>query len=148
MDGTQVKFGLSDSLCHRLSRTARLLERQVEEVLRQYGLTRIGWCILLAVTEEKLRNPSDIAAFVGIDRTATSRALRTLEADGLIAREMGRDDRRTTEVSVTEKGQATLMICVPLCSEVMNRMHGDLTNEDQAMLVALLNKLAVGGKTA
>jgi DNA-binding MarR family transcriptional regulator len=49
----------------------------------------VGWCILLAVEEEGLKNPSEIAQFVGIDRTATSRALRQLEDEGLIAREMG-----------------------------------------------------------
>ena len=142
MDGSQAKFGLRDSICHHLSRTARIMERRVDEILRRYGLTRIGWCILLAVAEEGVRNPSDIAEFVGIDRTATSRALRGLENDGLISRSMGRDDRRMTEVSITPQGQARLMECLPLCREAMEQMHVRLTDEQQLQLGALLRQIA------
>jgi hypothetical protein len=82
MDGMRAKFGLHESLGFQITRTARTIERRVESGLRDYGLTRVGWCILLAVEEEGLKNPSEIAQFVGIDRTATSRALRQLEDDG------------------------------------------------------------------
>ena len=41
-------------------------------------------------THEDLRRLADIARFVGIDRTATSRALRHMEAAGLV-------DKRTID---------------------------------------------------
>lgn len=144
MDGTAPKFGLHDSIGHHISRTARLVERRVEEGLRQCGLTRIGWCILLAVEEEGKRNPSDIAKFVGIDRTATSRALRQLEADGLIRREMGREDRRTTEVSVTEKGRDCVQRTLPLCQSAMTHFHAKMSETELDELKRLLGKLADG----
>jgi hypothetical protein len=55
------KFGLHDSMGHHITRTARIVERRVEGGLRHHGLTRVGWCILLAVEEEGLKNPSEIA---------------------------------------------------------------------------------------
>jgi DNA-binding MarR family transcriptional regulator len=104
----------------------------------------VGWCILLAVEEEGLKNPSEIAQFVGIDRTATSRALRQLEDEGLIAREMGREDRRTTTVSLTEEGQMRLIQARPLCVENMDHFNAKLSAAEAAELKRLLAALESG----
>ena len=144
MDGIRAKFGLQTSLGFRITRTARTIERRVESGLRDYGLTRVSWCILLAVEEEGLKNPSEIAAFVGIDRTATSRALRQLEDDGLIAREMGREDRRTTTVSLTEEGLLRLMAARPVCKENMDHFNAKLSAEEALELKRLLAALDSG----
>jgi DNA-binding MarR family transcriptional regulator len=138
MDGMRAKFGLHNSLGFSITRTARTIERRVDSGLRDYGLTRVGWCILLALEEEGLKNPSEIAQFVGIDRTATSRALRQLEDDGLIAREMGREDRRTTTVSLTEEGLTRLVAARPLCRENMDHFNAKLSNEEALELRRLL----------
>lgn len=144
MDGSQPKYGLHDSIGHHISRSARIVERRVEESLRKHGLTRVGWCILLAVEEDGQKNPSEIAGFVGIDRTATSRALRQLESEGLISRAMGVEDRRTTEVSLTEEGRARMLKAMPLCSENMSHFASKLTASEEAQLKALLQRLTEG----
>lgn len=144
MDGSRNKFGLHDSMSHHITRTARLVERRVEGGLRAFGLTRIGWCILLAVEEEGLKNPSEIAQFAGIDRTATSRALRQLESDGLIGRQMGLTDRRTTEVTLTEEGRQRLADARPLCRENMDHFNAKLTVAEARELRRLLSVLASG----
>jgi DNA-binding MarR family transcriptional regulator len=144
MDGMRSKFGLHDSLGFQITRTARMIERRVESGLKTFGLTRVGWCILLAVEEEGLKNPSEIAQFVGIDRTATSRALRQLEDEGLIAREMGREDRRTTTVSLTEEGQMRLIQARPLCVENMDHFNAKLSPAEALQLKRLLAALDAG----
>ena len=143
MDGTQQKFGLHDSVGHNLTRTARIIDRRVEDRLRRFGLTRVGWCVLLAVAEEGKKNPSDIADFVGIDRTATSRALRVLENGGLIAREMGRDDRRTTEVRLTDLGASQFRAALPACREAISYFHEKLSTEELIVLRSLLSRLTM-----
>jgi DNA-binding MarR family transcriptional regulator len=142
MDGTRQKFGLHDSVGHHISRTARIVERRVEGNLRNFGMTRVEWCVLVAVAEEGKKNPSDIADFVGIDRTATSRALRQLEASGLIDRKMGRDDRRTTEVGLTAKGQAQFNAALPICRAAAMHFHAKLSIDELDTLRALLAKLS------
>jgi DNA-binding MarR family transcriptional regulator len=99
---------------------------------------------LLAVAEEGLQNPSDIAKFVGIDRTATSRALRQLEDDGLIGRAIGRKDRRMTVVSLTQKGFDRLIAAVPTCQENMSHFNAKLTEVEQRELRRLMTKLRDG----
>ena len=89
-------YRLHASLGYNLSLAARLQERRLDDALKTLGLSRTTWCVLLAVGVEALTQPSEIATFIGIDRTATSRALRMMEADGLLTRESGRADKRTT----------------------------------------------------
>ncbi len=141
MDSSHSQFGLLDSIGHHISKSARIVERRVEDGLRQHGLTRIGWRILLAVEEERLRKPSEIANAVGIDRTATSRALRQLEIDGLIAREMGREDRRTTEVSLTDAGRDVLNRATPMCRAALAHLERNLSPTELAELKRLLQRL-------
>lgn len=141
MDGQRPKYRLHDSIGFHATFAARLVERRVEEGLRKFGLTRVGWCILLAVAEEGLKNPSDIASFVGIDRTATSRALRALETEGLISRAIGREDRRMTEVSMTDDGYDRMIQAVPICMENMDHFNAKLTVAERSELKRLLSKL-------
>lgn len=138
------KYRLHDSIGFHATCAARLVDRRVEEGLRDFGLTRVGWCILLAVAEEGLRNPSDIARFVGIDRTATSRALRVLENEGLVSRAIGQEDRRTTEVTMTAAGYDRMFQAVPTCRETMNRFNAKLSDMERAELKRLLVKLCDG----
>lgn len=137
-------YRLHASLGYQMSLTARIQERRLEEGLRELGLTRILWCVLLAVGNEKLRNPSDIAAFVGIDRTATSRALRQMEADGLVARKTGAEDRRTTSVTLTPRGRRLLALGTPLARQNNALMEARLTERELADLRRLLLKVREG----
>ncbi|WP_375173394.1 MarR family winged helix-turn-helix transcriptional regulator [Pseudooceanicola sp.] len=110
-------YRLHESLGYHLSLAARLQERRLDEMLRTVGLNRTTWCILLAVANEGLVQPSDIAGFVGIDRTATSRALRGMEAAGLLARQSGKEDKRTRRIVLTEKGRQAVIKASPFARE-------------------------------
>ena len=134
-------YRLHDSLGYHLSIAARLQERRLDEYLRTLGLTRTIWCILLAVGNEGLSQPSDIAGFVGIDRTATSRALRQMEAQGLLARNCGTDDRRTRRVELTDMGRDRIARGTPCARDNAARLSAALTPAEEAELKRLLAKL-------
>ncbi len=137
-------YRLHASLGYNLSLAARLQERRLDEALKTMDLTRTTWCILLAVGNEGLTQPSDIASFVGIDRTATSRALRTMENAGLIEREAGHRDRRTTTVSLTDLGVQRTAQGTPYAVQNNALMRRKLGKEDYAHLVTLLERLTKG----
>lgn len=139
-----MTYRLHQSLGYHLSLAARIQERRLDEGLKQLGLTRITWCVLLAVGNEHMTQPSEIAAFVGIDRTATSRALRGMEADGLIARRSGNSDGRTTEVILTSKGQRLLAEGTPLAEANNAVMAARLGQAGAEQLKHLLGTLSAG----
>ncbi len=139
-----MTYRLHDSLGYRLSRVARIQERRLDLGLRRIGLTRTTWCVLLAVGNEGLSQPSDIAEFIGIDRTATSRALRQMEADDLIARAAGDKDGRTRRVRLTEEGKARLEAGTPIAEDNAHRLAERLGAEDVMLLKDRLDKLIAG----
>jgi DNA-binding MarR family transcriptional regulator len=140
-------YRLHASLGYNLSLAARLQERRLDDALKTLGLTRTTWCVLLAVGVETLTQPSEIATFIGIDRTATSRALRTMEADGLLTREAGRDDKRTTHVRLTPLGKELIEQGVPFAIENNARMRAKLTDQEHRQLMELLAKVTEGENT-
>ncbi|HEY9020934.1 MAG: winged helix DNA-binding protein [Paracoccaceae bacterium] len=138
---TTGPYRLHTSLGYHLSVAARQQERRLDEALKTLGLTRTTWCVLLAVGNERLSQPSDIAGFVGIDRTATSRALRQMEADGLLARSSGTEDRRTRRVELTDKGCEAIRAATPFARANAAIMAEQLDAGEQDMLIRLLAKL-------
>ena len=138
------KYRLHQSLGYHLSLAARLQERRLDDGLRDLGLTRTTWCILLAVSNEDLTQPSDIATFIGIDRTATSRALRSMEADGFISRHSGQGDRRTTRVELTPRGKSLIAKGTAIAVGNNGIMHSKLGDLDSRRLKALLSILIEG----
>ena len=139
-----MTYRLHDSLGFRLSRAARIQERRLDAGLKTLGLTRITWCVLLAVGNEDLAQPSEIADFVGIDRTAASRALRQMEADGLVARHVGEGDGRTREVVLTALGRDRLTRGEPMAVENNAVMAARLSPEEVDRLKAGLDRLIEG----
>lgn len=138
---TTGPYRLHASLGYHLSVAARQQERRLDEQLKTLGLTRTTWCVLLAVGNEELTQPSEIAAFVGIDRTATSRALRQMEADGLLARSSGTEDRRTRRVALTDKGCDAIKAATPFARQNARIMADQLDPGEQEALIRLLTKL-------
>ncbi len=134
-------YRLHQSLGYHLTIAARLQERRLDERLKTLGLTRTTWCVLLAVGNEGLCQPSDIADFVGIDRTATSRALRHMEADGLLARSLGKEDRRTRRVELTVKGRQAIGDATHYARENARFMSDLLSGNEEEELKRLLAKL-------
>ncbi len=134
-------YRLHASLGYKLSIAARLQERRLDDGLKALGLTRTTWCVLLALGNEDLTQPSDIARFIGIDRTATSRALRQMEAAGLLDRQAGDGDRRTTRVTLTEKGASLIEQGTPMAMANNDAMRARLTDTEYNRLVTLLEKV-------
>ncbi len=137
-------YRLHNSLGYHLSLASRLQERRLDESLRTLGLTRTTWCILLGVGNEGLQQPSDIAKFVGIDRTATSRALRHMENDGLVARSSGEGDKRTRHVELTAKGCNVIATATPFAEHNAEVLAQRLSHGEQDELIRLLSKLTRG----
>lgn len=141
---SQAPYRLHDSVLYQMTLTSRLQERRLDEGLKTLGLTRVTWCVLLAVEVEGCQRPSEIADFIGIDRTATSRALRGMEAAGWLERESGLADRRTTRVRLTDAGRALLWRAAPLAEENNSHFMAKLSPDEAQELARLMAKMRAG----
>lgn len=139
-----MTYRLHDSLGFRLSRAARIQERRLDHRLKRLGLTRVTWCVLLAVGNENLKQPTEIAGFAGVDRTAIWRALRQMQAAGLIDRISAHADGRKRAVVLTAKGEDCLNRGSPLAAANNAAMLERLGETDVEHMKALLDRLIEG----
>ena len=138
------KFLLHESLGYQLSLVSRMIERIFEERLSQLQITRAMWAVLLAVEQESCSKPSEIADFVGIDRTAVSRLLRALEEKKFVRRAAAEGDGRARAVTLTASGRKVLGIATQAAHETARWYRSKLRKAEQEQLHSLLSKLLEG----
>ncbi len=134
-------YQLRDGLGYWVSRLARVMERDFERRLSGLGITRLMWCVLPTVGLEGIVRPSEIAGHIGVDRTALSRVLRELEAKGLVRRDKGGRDGRSTQVALTEEGTRCLKAALPQSMGTTNHFSSKLTGEEVDVFRHLIGKL-------
>lgn len=78
---------------------------------------------------------------LGIQPGSASEVLAKLEHAGLIVRETSSEDRRTTDVSLTEKGREQAMEALALRQERHAQMFSCLSEQEKDQLLGLLEKV-------
>ena len=137
-------YRLHERLGYKVSRLARLMEAQLEEMISPFGVTRVIWCILSGVGLENIRTPSELADYVGIARSAVSRALRTMEEMGLITRCVTEKDGRGVEIVLTEKGVEIMEKCHPLVEQLNDHFTTKLASGDLDAVMRNIDALSAG----
>ena len=131
----------------RISRLARELEQRLEPVYAEHGLEP-GWHDVLATLRRqgppyRLR-PSDFTGALMLTSSGTTKRLDRLERAGLIARSPDPDDRRGTQITLTEAGRELVdrVSEAHLANEA--RLLEALTGAERERLADLLRKLRLG----
>ena len=129
-------------LSFAFSRTATQFARHVEtHVHRPSGLTWAGFRILFTVWVCGSMESNRVARFSGLSRASVSSALRTLERDGLITRNPGKNDRRSVFVSLTSKGKKAVKDAYKEQHKVEENFYGVLTDKEKKILIELIEKI-------
>lgn len=139
-------YCLHDGLGFRLTLAARINSQRFEAKIADLKISRQMWCVLVAVGEQHITQPSAIADYIGINRTAASRSLRQMLDRGLLQRLAGTRDRRTSEIAMTPAGQATLDAALPLALANQAELKSQLSAAEQAQFSTLLDTLLQGEK--
>ena len=140
-------FDLHQRLGYKLALAARANDQYLDNLLSELGITRQMWCVLVAVGEQAISQPSEVAHYIGIDRTAVSRTLRNMEQQGLLRRLSGGRDKRHTEVQLTAKGRRILDRSLPLAEQSARHLATPLSDREQQQLATLLDKFLAGQST-
>ncbi len=101
-------------LCLHAQRAARALARRFDEVLRPFGLTNGQFSLMMSLNRPDPPTIGAAAAFLAMDRTTLTAALKPLERRGLVAVAAGREDRRNRLLRLTPEGGALLARVVPV----------------------------------
>lgn len=129
-------------LPYRLAVLADAVSRATAVVYgRRFELSRDEWRLLAALGEAGSIQAAEAAQTTTLDKMQASRALRSLEARGLVARETDASDRRHVIVHLQPAGRALLRQLLPLVLAREAWLLEALDEEERAVLDRALTKL-------
>lgn len=104
-----IDFQQMGEMClgHAVRRTANLLTRHFNRYLAPHGLEITQVQLMAVIASGNALSSSDIARYIGIDRSTLARNLKPLEAAGLIERHKG-SGRKVVPV-LTPAGEALIV---------------------------------------
>ena len=109
-------------LCLHAQRAARALARRFDEAFKPLGLTSGQFSLLMSLNRPDPPAMGPVAAFLAMDRTTLTAALKPLTRRGLVEVTADPRDRRTRRMKLTPAGRALLASAVP----IWRRTHEDL----------------------
>lgn len=139
-----MTYNLHDRLGYKLTLAAQVNNQLLVNLLSRLNLTRQMWCVLVAVGEQQLSQPSDIADYIGIQRAAVSRTLKDMHNKGLLQRISDPQNGKQTLVSLTDTGQTLLAQSLLLSEQSTQRLNTKLNDSERQELDRLLSKYLSG----
>ncbi len=101
------EFDLETFLPYLLNQAAEATSKSFQASYKAaYGMTRTQWRVLANLGKFGAMTARDICTISHIEKTKVSRAVATLETDGLLTRATSPHDRRAEILSLTAQGSA------------------------------------------
>ncbi len=139
---TRDAFNLSDFLPYRLAVLSERISKRISRVYgEKYDLSLPEWRVIVHLSRCHRVSVREIHNCVNLEKPRVSRAVSRLEAAGLVVKEAGATDHRLVEISLTPTGWEVLDGIVPEAQAVEARLLGSLSDEEQAVLIALMERL-------
>jgi DNA-binding MarR family transcriptional regulator len=128
----------------RITRASALLQRELEQVFREHGLTGADFDVLATLRRSGAPyrlSPGELSRSTMVTTGGMTKRLDRLAARGLIRRESDPHDRRGLLVSLTDEGHALVDRAVEDHLRNEERLLAGLSAETRAQLVELLREL-------
>lgn len=123
--GSPDLWATKDCHCLAARRRARELTRLYEKKLRPHGLRATQFSILAALALKGPTPISELAEFLGLERTTLIRSTALLERHGWVETDRSKDARERP-VRLTSSGRRKVEGAFPAWSEVQDLVDGQL----------------------
>ena len=116
---------------YRMAVAAKLFDRRIMQILAENGgLTLSQWRVLAQLGLVATGTVRSLADGAAVDRSEASRALRDLEALGLVSRTANQQDRRSPNFALTPAGIASFETTRQPVSRFINRLVEGVASDD------------------
>ncbi|PWE17077.1 MarR family transcriptional regulator [Marinicauda salina] len=133
---------LPDYLPYRLSvasnQVSRLIARAYQD---RFGLSIWEWRVIAVLGAGEALTAQAICEATAMDKVSVSRAIRSLDDRGLVARTPQEADRRASDVSLTDAGRAVYAEIAPLALVYEQALLEGFSETEREMLDGLLTRL-------
>lgn len=124
-----------------------MYEARIDEGLREQGLSGPRWGLLLRMYAEEERghaggmSPTHLSRCQNVSKNTISSLIGGLEEQGLVARELDREDKRVFRIHLTDEARHLVRDNAPEHIAYLNTLAGGLTGDEREQLIRLLEKL-------
>ncbi|MCR4855822.1 MAG: MarR family transcriptional regulator [Erysipelotrichaceae bacterium] len=122
----------------------KLTNRRVNELLKERKITEFNGAqgtILYVLWDRKKMTIKDICKATGLAKTSLTSMLDRMEAQGLVAREEDKEDRRCTIVSLTEKSQQYKEAIESVATIISDEYYRGMSNSEIAYFEDTLHRI-------
>ena len=120
----------------------RYSQKNIENRLRDVGISSGTYYVLLAVLEHGGASVDELAGLTELDKSTVTRALHRLQRDGFARVSVCQKDKRRKEVFPTDKAVGIHDQILTAVASWDDAVSGELTAEERGQMIVLLDKLA------
>lgn len=143
--GPSIELLLTGTIFHQLIVASNLISKPfMEEFARPHALTLSEWRVLMALGTRPGSSGEDVAREMGMERMTVSRSLRSLEADGRVARESDASHPKRLSWTLTSAGARLVATLGADALARQERVLSTLSGPEREQLSALLQRLLGG----
>ena len=122
-------------------RTTRMHKALIESRVKAIGIHRTQHKILMILARsDKLPSQKELADHLGITPAAVTGALKKIERDGYVERNIGQDNR-FNELKITEKGRELVELTKRRFNEADRSIFDGFTTEELSSYISFHEKL-------
>lgn len=132
---TVKKYTTKDSLGFWITLLARTIERDFENRIKSYGVSRIGYAILSSIENGDCSTPASIATYLGVDRAAVTRHLDRLDNKDFIVRIKSDGDARSFRIELTKQGKKVQSLLAKESQNTNKKVLKKINNQEAESLL-------------
>lgn len=131
---------LGDRVGYELKRVQHALRIEMDEALRELGVTTPQYAALSVLAEEPGLSNAELARRSFVTPQTMNQILARLEAAGLVVRQPHPEHGRVLQAHLTERGKKLHRKCTKRVDAIEERMVGELSEDEYWALLHLLRK--------
>ena len=133
---------LKEFLPYKLSYLTNLISDDLSKLhTDQYGIANTEWRVMAVLGVSSGVSAGHVAEKTAMDKVAVSRAINNMIKNGLIERRFSKEDKRRSELMLSEEGENVYRNIVPLVLQYEDDIMGTLSENERRELTNILAKL-------
>ncbi len=144
---TLDQFTLSNFFPYQVRIFYRSVSEAISDVYTdRFGLSVSEWRTMAVLGPHGAKSASEIVEQSSMDKVIVSRAIKGLQAHGLLKRDIDGDDRRRAVLRLTLEGRNLFGRLVPLVKQVEEQCLRGLSDEERTVLFSLMERVRINAE--
>lgn len=140
LDTTALRELAAACTCMYIRKAARLITQFYDTFLQPSGLRMTQFIVLVVVALSEQETVMQVAEKLAMDRSALAHTLKSMQEQGLLTVEPGRD-RRTRLVCLTQQGREAITRALPYWQQAQEQLIACVGEQQSRVLLSDLKRV-------